>query len=371
MESSKLGIVSNVLLLGKWRLNNMNPKMTKKIIVTGCAGFIGFHIARRLLNEGVSIVGIDNVNNYYCQDLKRDRLKLLCESKDFLFHELDIAQKDRIDEIVGDHKPAAVIHMAAQAGVRWSLSNPWAYLESNLTGFLSVLEACRHAGVPHLIYASSSSVYGSNSKVPFSVADRADHPISLYAATKKSNELMAHSYSHLYGFSTTGLRFFTVYGPWGRPDMAIWKFAEAICRGQAIDLYNNGDMRRDFTFIDDVVEAVVRLARVSQCDGSSPALEVSLKLPSCEVFNVGNRQPVCLEQVVTTIERAVGARAIRRYLPMQPGDVQTTCAETTATEEAIGFRPDTSLESGISRFVQWFLDYRAKKMPSERSVVAA
>ncbi len=341
--------------------------MRRIFVVTGCAGFIGFHVAKRLLDEGGAVVGIDNINDYYSQELKQSRLQILGAYKRFQFHEVDIAESKVVAELVGDSSASAVVHLAAQAGVRWSISNPWAYLDSNLTGFLSVLEACRHASVPRLIYASSSSVYGKNAKVPFDVADRVDHPISLYAATKKANELMAHSYSHLYGLPTTGLRFFTVYGPWGRPDMAIWKFVEAIYQGTPIKLFNNGNMKRDFTFIDDVTECCLERGLT----GSARREESDASQTNWQVFNIGNRNPVSLEQVVEVIERVVGKKAIKTYLPIQPGDVEVTCAEMTATERALGFTPTTSLEDGVAQFVQWFFEYQNAKKPSGIARVAA
>ena len=338
--------------------------MTKSILVTGCAGFIGFHTAKRLLDAGVSVFGIDNINAYYSQELKQDRLAVLSENKSFRFNKIDISEREAVADLCKQIQPQCVIHLAAQAGVRWSIENPWAYLDSNLTGFLSILEACRHNQVGHLIYASSSSVYGSNKKLPFSVEDSVDHPISLYAATKKANELMAHTYSHLYRLPTTGLRFFTVYGPWGRPDMALWKFAEAILEGRPIDIYNYGQMKRDFTFIDDVVESTIRLIdkpfkpTISQtCDSSTSAVRTA----PWRVFNVGNHSPVKLLYVVELLEKCLGKQALKNYLPIQPGDVETTYADIEKLVEVIGYTPQTSIECGIEKFATWFGQYSSQK----------
>ena len=338
--------------------------MSKSILVTGCAGFIGFHTAKRLLDAGVSVAGIDNINAYYSQELKQDRLALLSENKSFKFHKIDLTEKETVVNLCNQIQPQCVIHLAAQAGVRWSIENPWAYLDSNLTGFLSILEACRHNQVSHLIYASSSSVYGSNKKLPFSVEDSVDHPISLYAATKKANELMAHTYSHLYDLPTTGLRFFTVYGPWGRPDMALWKFAEAILEGRPIDIYNYGRMKRDFTFIDDVVESTIRLIdksfkpTISQtCDSSASAVPTA----PWRVFNVGNHSPVQLPYVVELLEKYLGKQALKNYLPIQPGDVEATYADIEKLVETIGYTPQISIECGIEKFAKWFGQYSSQK----------
>ncbi len=334
--------------------------MSDSVLVTGCAGFIGFHTARNLLSQGVSVVGLDNLNDYYSPQLKRDRLALLSESDLFAFHKVDLVEKDAVAALVDRIRPFCVIHLAAQAGVRWSITNPWAYVESNLVGFLSILEACRHCHVAHLIYASSSSVYGSNAKLPFDVEDNVDHPVSLYAATKKANELMAHTYSHLYHLPTTGLRFFTVYGPWGRPDMAMWKFTEAILAGKPINLYNHGEMRRDFTYVDDVVEAIVRLTRQPavpnpQWSGNSP--DPATSNAPWRVYNIGNHSPVELLDVVSLLETHLGKAAIRNLSPIQPGDVPATYAEIKALTAAVGFTPATPIEVGITRFVDWYRSY--------------
>ena len=334
--------------------------MSKSILVTGCAGFIGFHTAKRLLDNGVSVVGLDNINPYYSQQLKQDRLTILSENKNFRFHKIDLTVREAVADLCNEIQPQCVIHLAAQAGVRWSIENPWAYLDSNLTGFLSILEACRHNKVGHLIYASSSSVYGSNKKLPFSVGDSVDHPISLYAATKKANELMAHTYSHLYNLPTTGLRFFTVYGPWGRPDMAMWKFAKAILADEPIDIYNRGEMRRDFTYVDDVVESIVRLTEqpatpYGKWDSYSP--DPGTSDAPWRVYNIGNHSPTELLYVVSLLEKHLGKKSRQNLLPMQPGDVSATYADVEALAEAVEFKPSTSIESGIAKFVQWYLAY--------------
>jgi UDP-glucuronate 4-epimerase len=311
-----------------------------RTLVTGAAGFIGYHVAGRLLNQGVEVVGIDNLNDYYDPRLKRARLARLSGQRGFEFALLDIADRAAMESLFARESFGAVIHLAAQPGVRHSIENPHVYAESNLTGFLHVLEGARRSRVRHLIYASSSSVYGGNTKVPFAVADRVDTPISLYAATKRANELMAHCYSHLFELPATGLRFFTVYGPWGRPDMAPFRFAQAILDGRGIDVYNYGRMWRDFTYVDDVAEGVVRIA-AAEPDGY-------------RLFNVGNSQPVGLMEFIGTLERALGKRARKRFLPLQPGDVTATHADADDFERATGFRPATPLETGIERFAAWF-----------------
>ena len=330
------------------------------ILVTGCAGFIGYHVARRLLQEGRRVVGLDNVNSYYSPTIKRDRLTQLASLPGFVFAEFDLAESARVAELVATHRTACVVHLAAQAGVRWSIENPKAYIDSNIVGFLSILEACRHHGVTNLIYASSSSVYGANEKLPFAVGDTVDHPISLYAASKKANELMAHTYSHLYRLPTTGLRFFTVYGPWGRPDMAMWKFAKAILAGEPISLYNHGKMRRDFTYVDDVVESIVRLverpARPNP-DWSGLAPDPATSSAPWRVYNIGNHSPVELLYVVELLERNLGRTAIREYVDMQPGDVPATYADVDALARAVGFKPSTSIEDGVARFIEWYRGY--------------
>jgi UDP-glucuronate 4-epimerase len=321
-----------------------------KILVTGAAGFIGMHTAVRLLTRGDEVVGIDNLNDYYDPALKRARLQQLQKYPNFRFIQLDIADTAAITELFAGEKFQMVIHLAAQAGVRYSLQNPHAYVQSNLVGFVNILEGCRHAHIEHLVYASSSSVYGGNTKMPFSEQDNVDHPISLYAATKKSNELMAHTYSHLYGIPTTGLRFFTVYGPWGRPDMAYFKFTKAIIEGKAIEVYNNGNMSRDFTYIDDIVEGVVRVA-------DQPAQADSAAKPPYTVFNIGNHAPVALMDFIAALERALGKAAEKVFLPMQDGDVPATYADTQALEAAIHFAPATKVEEGVNRFVSWYKQY--------------
>jgi len=314
-----------------------------KTLVTGAAGFIGYHVAERLLAQGEQIVGIDNLNPYYDPRLKRARLTLLARHPGFEFVELDIAWRAEIEALFRLEHFDRVIHLAAQAGVRYSIENPHVYAEANLTGFLHVLEGCRSARVRHLIYASSSSVYGGSSKVPFSVEDRADRPVSLYAATKRANELMAHCYSHLFELPATGLRFFTVYGPWGRPDMAPFRFARALMRGEPIEIYNYGRMQRDFTYIDDIAEGVIRIA------AAPPA--------GYRLFNVGSSSPVGLMEFIGALERALGKRARRRFVPLQPGDVMSTHADVEDFWHATGFRPATPLAAGIERFADWFRNY--------------
>jgi len=324
-----------------------------RILVTGAAGFIGMHTARALLERGDEVVGLDNLNDYYSVQLKRDRLAQLESSGAFSFCEAGLEDAAAIERIFNDHSFDSVIHLGAQAGVRYSLENPRAYVDSNIVGFVNILEACRHHEIGHLVYASSSSVYGANKEIPFRVTDRVDHPVSLYAATKKSNELMAHTYSHLFGVPTTGLRFFTVYGPWGRPDMAVWLFTEAMLRGDPIKVFNHGKMRRDFTYVDDIVEGVVRVNdRIPQSeDGDSPT-----DAP-CRVFNIGNNQPVELMRMIECMERCLGVKANKQMLPMQPGDVVETYADIDALQTAVGFRPDTPLETGIQQFVDWYREY--------------
>jgi UDP-glucuronate 4-epimerase len=330
------------------------------ILVTGCAGFIGYHVARRLLQEGRRVVGLDNVNSYYSPTIKRDRLTQLASLPGFVFAEFDLAESARVAELVATHRTACVVHLAAQAGVRWSIENPKAYIDSNIVGFLSILEACRHHGVTNLIYASSSSVYGANEKLPFAVGDTVDHPISLYAASKKANELMAHTYSHLYRLPTTGLRFFTVYGPWGRPDMAMWKFAKAILAGEPISLYNHGKMRRDFTYVDDVVESITRL--VERPAATNPAWSGDAPDPATSkapwrVYNIGNHTPVEVRYVLELLEKLVGKKTEIRLVGMQPGDVPATFADVEALTQAVNFQPATPIETGVARFVEWYRKY--------------
>lgn len=320
----------------------------KTYLVTGAGGFIGFHTAKRLLDRGDAVVGLDNLNDYYDVSLKEARLALLAHPN-FRFVKLDLADREGMKHLFETETFDAVIHLAAQAGVRYSLQHPHAYVDSNLVGFMNVLEGCRHAKVAHLVYASSSSVYGANVEAPFSVEHRVDHPVSLYAATKKANELMAHAYSHLYGIPTTGLRFFTVYGPWGRPDMALFGFTKAILEGRPIDVFNHGKMRRDFTYIDDIVEGVLRVA-----EKTPEPCETGAKY---KIYNIGNDQPVELETFIATLEDALGRKAVKNYLPMQPGDVLATHADIGDLARDVGFRPSTPLAKGIAKFVAWYREY--------------
>jgi UDP-glucuronate 4-epimerase len=332
------------------------------VLVTGAAGFIGFHVTQRLLAEGRQVVGIDSLNDYYDPRLKHARLDILRRQPAFAFQKLDLADRVATQALFTQHRFPAVVHLAAQAGVRYSLENPHAYIDANLEGFINVLEGCRHNGCEHLLFASSSSVYGANTKLPFSVKDNVDHPISLYAATKKANELMAHSYSHLYRLPATGLRFFTVYGPWGRPDMAMFIFAKAILAGQPVRLFNHGKMRRDFTYIDDVAQAVVRLlARPPRgrpdWDGNRP--DPATSRAPWAVYNIGNNNPEELTHVISLLEKEFGRTAVKEMLPMQPGDVEATYADVADLERDIGFRPATAIEDGIARFAKWYRDYHA------------
>ncbi len=330
------------------------------ILVTGAAGFIGYHTCEALLGRGDAVVGLDNMNSYYEVTLKEARLARLTGRDGFAFERVDVADLDALKSVFDRHAPEGVVHLAAQAGVRYSLQNPHAYVESNLVGFVNILECCRHGGVRHLVYASSSSVYGANTLMPFSVHHNVDHPVSLYAATKKANELMAHTYSHLYGLSTTGLRFFTVYGPWGRPDMALFLFTRAILEGRPIDLYNEGRMRRDFTYIDDIVEGVVRtLDRIPQGsqDWSGDHPDPGASRAPYRVYNIGNNQPVELMEFVSAIEDALGIKAEKRMMPMQPGDVPATWADVDDLMQDTGFRPATPIREGVRRFVEWYRSY--------------
>ena len=332
----------------------------RKILVTGAAGFIGFHLAQALLARGEQVVGLDNLNDYYSVQLKRDRLKQLLPLDGFRFVEADLADGAALKQLFAQHQFERVAHLAAQAGVRYSLTNPEAYVQSNLVGFCNVLEGCRHSGVGHLMYASSSSVYGTNKVQPFSIHHNVDHPVSLYAATKKANELMAHTYSHLYNLPTTGLRFFTVYGPWGRPDMAMYLFTKAITEDRAIDVFNHGKMRRDFTYVDDIVEALVRLVDVIPDPNANwDSLHPDPGSGQCpyRVYNIGNNQPVELAYFIEVLERSLGRTAKKNYLPLQPGDVLETFADVSDLERVIGFRPATSIETGVARFVQWYGGY--------------
>jgi UDP-glucuronate 4-epimerase len=321
------------------------------ILVTGAAGFIGFHVARRLLADGHSVVGLDNLNDYYDPALKTARLDILKSESRFSFEPIDLADRAAMAQLFAKHRFARVVHLAAQAGVRYSIDHPHAYADANLEGFVNMLEGCRHHGCGHLIYASSSSVYGANTKLPFSVDDRTDHPISLYAATKKANELIAHSYSHLYRLPVTGLRFFTIYGPWGRPDMAIFMFTKAILAGAPIKLFNHGKMRRDFTYVDDVTSAIMRLVDQPPRDAGQAA-----GAPA-KVYNVGNNHPEDLTHVIAVLERELGRAAVRDMLPMQPGDVPETFADVTELMRDTGFRPQTSIEDGLRAFVAWYRDH--------------
>lgn len=326
-----------------------------KILITGAAGFIGYHLAQRLLGEGETIVGIDNLNAYYDVTLKQDRLNQLKDHANFYFVPLDLTDRPQLNALFEAHSFERVINLAAQAGVRHSLENPFSYIDSNIVGFTNLLEACRHYPVEHLVYASSSSVYGANTKVPFATTDSVDRPISLYAATKKANELMAYTYSHLYNIPTTGLRFFTVYGPWGRPDMAYFKFVQAILAGKALDVYNFGKMERDFTYIDDIVEGLVRILH---CAPSQPHLgEDTSPLPPYKLYNIGNHTPVKLLRFIEILEQALGKTVEKNFLPMQPGEVVSTYADIDDLERDFGFRPQTSLEEGLTRFVAWYRQY--------------
>ena len=331
-----------------------------KHLVTGAAGFIGSHVAHKLLDRGDEVVGLDNLNTYYDVSLKRDRLQRLSERGGFTFIEGELADRSLLPGVFKSHAFDRAIHLAAQAGVRHSLTHPEDYVDSNLVAFVNILEACRHAETPHLTYASSSSVYGSNTVMPFSVEHSVDHPISLYAATKKANELMAHCYSHLFRLPTTGLRFFTVYGPWGRPDMAMWLFADAIREGRPIKVFNNGQMRRDFTFIDDIAEGVIRTS--DQIAAPDPNWDAAAPNPSTSaapyrVYNIGNHHPEELMHVIGLIEQHMGREAIKEMLPMQPGDVPASFADVDALQQAVGFKPNTTIETGVERFIAWYREY--------------
>lgn len=333
--------------------------MNMKFLITGAAGFIGFHTCKRLLEAGHQVVGIDNMNDYYDVNLKQARLDLL-QSSLFSFHKVDLADRQGIAELFAEEKFNRVIHLAAQAGVRYSLENPHAYADSNLIGYLNILEGCRHNKVEHLLYASSSSVYGLNRKMPFSTDDSVDHPVSLYAATKKANELMAHTYSHLYGIPTTGLRFFTVYGPWGRPDMALFKFTKAMLEGKSIDVYNYGKMKRDFTYVDDIVEAIVRVQDVIPQANAEWSVENGSPADSSapyRVYNIGNSSPVELMDYITALEEALGMIAEKNMMPIQPGDVLETSADTKPLYDLVGFKPQTTVKEGVQNFVDWYKAY--------------
>lgn len=332
----------------------------QKTLVTGAAGFIGFHMSMRLLEAGHTVVGLDNLNDYYDVQLKEARLSLLKKYPSFHFEKIDLRDKAAVDAAFARHRFQDVVHLAAQAGVRYSLQNPYAYLDSNLTGFLNILEACRHGKPRHLIFASSSSVYGANKKVPFSTQDNVDHPLALYAATKKANELMAHAYASLYQIPVTGLRFFTVYGPYGRPDMALFLFTQAILEGKPIDVYNYGRMRRDFTYVGDIVESMIRL--LAKPAVANPAWDPQKPDPSSSyapyrIYNIGNHQPVELLHFIEVLEEKLGKKAIKNFLPLQPGDVEATYADVEDLEAAVGFRPSVSIEEGIGKFVDWYRGY--------------
>jgi len=332
----------------------------QSILITGAAGFIGFHLTKKLCKLGFKVTGIDNLNHYYDVNLKNSRLSILKEQPDFSFYQQDLNDGAALNALFKEHKFDYVVNLAAQAGVRYSIINPHAYLESNMLGFLNILEACRHNPVKHLVYASSSSVYGSNKRIPFSVHDRVDHPLSLYAASKKSNELMAHTYSSLYHIPTTGLRFFTVYGPYGRPDMALFIFTKAILEGQPIEVYNNGDMRRDFTYVDDIVEGVVRIipkAATPDKEWNAMDPDPSTSFAPYKIFNIGNNQPVALTRFIEVIEEKLGKKAIKKMMPIQSGDVPVTCADVEDLGREVGFKPSTSIEEGVSKFVDWYIEY--------------
>lgn len=334
--------------------------MNSKILVTGSAGFIGFHLSSLLLNKGYKVIGIDNMNDYYDVKLKEDRLDILKQHDNFIFHKIDLKDKEKIDDLFAKYKFDYVVNLAAQAGVRYSITNPYAYVDSNLIGFVNILEACRNNPVKHLLYASSSSVYGGNKVAPFSTNHNVDHPVSLYAATKKSNELMAHTYSHLYGIPTTGLRFFTVYGPWGRPDMAYFLFTKNIVEGKTINVFNHGKMERDFTYIDDIVEGIYKLIPLApkpNPNWDETKDDISSSFAPYKIYNIGNNQPVKLEKFISVIENKIGKKAEKNYMEMQPGDVLRTYADVSELEKDIDFKPSTSIEDGIEKFVSWYKDY--------------
>ena len=338
------------------RADYREPDFTKKVMITGAAGFIGYHLARRLLKEGFSVFGVDNLNDYYDVRLKELRLSELEKYEKFMFEKLDISEKKEVERVFSENKPDIVINLAAQAGVRYSIDNPDVYIASNIIGFYNILEACRHSGdngghaVEHLLFASSSSVYGNQQKTPFSVTDPVDRPISLYAATKKSNELMAYTYSHLYGIPSTGLRFFTVYGPCGRPDMAYFSFSEKIMKGEPIKIFNQGDLYRDFTYVDDIVEGIVRML-------NNPPLP-NEEGDRYKVYNIGNNKPVKLMDFIETLENALGKKALKEYYPMQPGDVYQTYADVDDLTADFDYRPSTEISEGLERFAEWYRDWK-------------
>jgi UDP-glucuronate 4-epimerase len=330
------------------------------ILITGSSGFIGFHLSKLLLDSGYKVIGIDNMNNYYDTRIKESRLNILIQKQNFIFHKIDLKDKVEIDTLFKKYQIDYVINLAAQAGVRYSITNPYAYVDSNLIGFINILEACRNNPVKHLLYASSSSVYGGNKVAPFSTKHNVDHPVSLYAATKKSNELMAHTYSHLYNIPTTGLRFFTVYGPWGRPDMAYFSFTRDILENKAIKVFNHGKMERDFTYIDDIVEGINKLIDkppVANLEWNESEDDVSTSFAPYKIYNIGNNQPVQLMKFINVLEEKIGKQAEKIYMDMQPGDVLRTYADVSDLEKDINFKPGTSIEDGIGKFVDWYMDY--------------
>jgi UDP-glucuronate 4-epimerase len=334
--------------------------LARRILVTGAAGFIGFHLSQRLMDRGDHVIGVDNLNDYYDVSLKEARLERLVSRSGFAFHRIDIADTAGVMELFEREKPDAVVNLAAQAGVRYSLQNPYAYVNANLLGFMNILEACRHHPVQHLVFASSSSVYGANTKMPFSIHHNVDHPVSLYAASKKANELMAHTYAHLFGIPCTGLRFFTVYGPWGRPDMALFLFTRAILEGRPIDVFNHGRMRRDFTYIDDIIEGVVRVVdrpATPNRDWTGDAPDPGTSAAPYRLYNIGNNSPVELMRFIEILETELGRKAKLNMLPIQPGDVPATCADVEDLSRDTGFSPDTPIEEGIARFVEWYREY--------------
>jgi UDP-glucuronate 4-epimerase len=342
------------------RRGGSGPGGPASVLVTGAAGFIGFHVAQRLLADGHRVVGLDNLSDYYDPTLKQARLDRLTPHDRFAFERVDVSDRSAMAEVFRRHRPARVVHLAAQAGVRYSVTNPYAYIDANLVGFANILEGCRHQGVEHLAFASSSSVYGANTRLPFSVHDNVDHPLSLYAATKKANELMAHSYAHLFGVPCTGLRFFTVYGPWGRPDMALFLFTQAILEGRPIDVFNEGRMQRDFTYVDDVVEGVVRV--LAKPPGPDPAWSGDRPDPGTSrapyrVYNIGNDRPVELLQYIEVLEDRLGRTAKKNFLPLQPGDVPVTRADVDDLARDFDYRPRTTIEEGVARFVEWYRAY--------------
>ena len=332
----------------------------EKILITGAAGFIGAHLAAKLLHSGLEVVGLDNLNDYYDVQLKKDRMAALAEGEHFTHVNIDIADRQAMEKLFRQHQFDVVVNLAAQAGVRYSLINPHSYVDTNLVGFVNILEGCRHSGVKHLLYASSSSVYGANTRMPFSVHDNVDHPVSLYAASKKANELMAHTYSHLFGLPTTGLRFFTVYGPWGRPDMALFLFTRAILEGQPINVFNNGNMERDFTYIDDIVEGVVRVMnRIPEGDYAwkSDAPDPATSYCPYRIYNIGNNTKEQLLRYISVLENCLGKKADKNFLPMQPGDVPATYADVADLVRDFDYKPNTSIETGIEKFVCWYKKY--------------